>query len=337
MQYFDRKPGPIIHYDAQMERLERANPDTFRVEHRAQFAATLNAYLPQAQVDAIFDLGWPNSIPLHQREHGVLPGEDYYAHGDPSDVGANFGFAIAHLAHGEVNGEQMNHVIFDVLHAWVPGDFDYNDYQIDYTAVEDDLKRFIDRFMPVSLTFDQFNSTGTIQRLHRYVASRNYPKAIGIRKRHATKALNWETYETFKAAVGMNLVRAPNFRLARDELTYLQNVEGKIKPPTTGPVITKDVADCMAILTHDLIGEQVAAMLGQRLAGVRLRGSASGGINPYPPAPKMNPLEQLSSFGERNSAPEYWGFPGRRAVNPDGTFVRGRRRRQGRGLPRHRN
>ena len=140
--------------DAQMQHVERANPETFRVEHRAHFAATIDAYLPQGRVNAIFDVGWPDGTPLPQRTRGVLPGQDYYAHGDPSEVGANFGFAIAHLAQGEVNGEQVNHVIFDVLHAWLPGDFDYNDYEIDYIAVEEDLKSFVDRFMPVSLTFD---------------------------------------------------------------------------------------------------------------------------------------------------------------------------------------
>jgi hypothetical protein len=44
--------------------------------------------------------------------------------------------------------------------------------------------------------------------------------------------------------------------MRRSPMMSLQDVGGKVEPPETGPVTTKDVADCMAILTHSLIGEQ---------------------------------------------------------------------------------
>ena len=215
-QFFERKPQAVITYDEQMKRAERANPESFRVEYRGHFASIIDAYLPENRVNDIFNLGWQGKELVHKQQ-GILPAVDYHCHGDPSKSGANFGWAIAHVEMGEFQetGEMVEHIIFDVLHAWVPGDFDYNNFEIDYMAVEDDLKSYIDRFMPVRITFDQFNSIGFIQRLRQYVAMREFPKRISMWERTAQKALNWETYETFKNAVGLGLVRAPDFDLAR--------------------------------------------------------------------------------------------------------------------------
>ena len=340
--YFDRKPGPIIVYDEQMARQERANPESFRVEFRGHFATILDAYLSEKRVNDIFDLGWQGKE-LVMKQQGLLPAIDYHCHGDPSQSGANFGWAVCHTELGPLEGnpeDMVEHVIFDVVSAWVPGDFGYNNMEIDYIAVEEDIKGYIDRFMPVRITFDQFNSIGTIQRLRQYTMQREYPKRISIWERKANRALNWATYETFKTAIGLGLVRAPMFELAREELRFLQDVGGKVEPPDSGPIQTKDVADCMAILVHDLIGGQVAAIVGGQLSSVPVRGMAQGGVNPYPQAvqSRPNPIEQLSNFprsGMASGAPVPPGRPNK--YNPDGTYRRGGIYRRGRGLPRHRN
>ena len=45
--------------NTRMKRLERRNPDKFKVERRAQFASVVDAYLDEAMVDAMFDHpGW---------------------------------------------------------------------------------------------------------------------------------------------------------------------------------------------------------------------------------------------------------------------------------------
>jgi hypothetical protein len=225
------------------------------------------------------------------------------------------------------------HIIFDVLGAWIPGDYGYNNYEIDYIAIEEDLKTYIDRFMPVRFTFDQFESTGTIQRLRQHVMQREYPKRISIWERTANRALNWETYETFKNAIGLSIVRAPDFELARQELKFLQDVGGRVEPPDTGPITTKDVADCMAILTHDLIGENVAALVGQQLSGLSLGKHAQGGI-PVMPGTSGSAADDIAmrfsnvhgGSGMRSGAPVPPGRPNK--FNPDGTRRRpGRRRR----------
>ena len=45
--------------NTRMKRLERRNPDKFKVERRAQFASVIDAYLDEAMVDSMFDApGW---------------------------------------------------------------------------------------------------------------------------------------------------------------------------------------------------------------------------------------------------------------------------------------
>src|SRR5207245_1480273 len=114
----------------------------------------------------------------------------------------------------------------------------------------------ITNFMPSEVTFDQFNSIGTIQNLNRWISRHQFPKRIVAYERTATAPLNWKTYETFKTALGLGLVHAPYFELVDLELKFLQvHNNDKVDHPTAGPVQTKDVADCMAIVVYSLIGD----------------------------------------------------------------------------------
>jgi hypothetical protein len=326
-------------YDHEMEQLEKANPETFAVERRSFFAAVLNAYLSPIQIARIWQ-PWNGRVMVTQSagKLGIL----YRAHGDPSKSNANFGFAIGHredspaplpstnghgpievgpfadfvrtnqaLADAHVPSEEnkirvsdLPHVVFDVITAWMPGDFP--DHQIDYDFIEEQFKGYIDAFMPTELTFDQWNSVSSIQHLQKYVYEKRLPKPVTVYERSATEPLNWETYETFKTAMGLNLVHGPFYGLADQELTYLQDLgHRKVDHPTAGPVQTKDVADCMAIVTHALLGDTLAAFIGQALSDLPLVGTQQGGMATH--QQEANPATQqtheaLSAFG-RNSNP----------------------------------
>lgn len=104
-------------YDEQMRRLEMAAPQTFAVERRSHWAATMDAYLPEGRVDDIF--GDYKGAALEMQSGGPLSTR-YKMHGDPSKSGANFGLSIAHLEAAE---DGWKHVVFDKLHAWKPEDF----------------------------------------------------------------------------------------------------------------------------------------------------------------------------------------------------------------------
>lgn len=282
-------------YDDNMVLLEKANPETFRVERRSHFAAALNAYLNQDKIATMWK-PWPGEEDvLTMKSEGRLA-VVYRAHGDPSKSGANFGFAIGHAVYPEGSG--LPHVVFDLIKHWAPGDFE--DHEIDYEAVGLEVEGYMDAFMPGELTFDQFNSVATIQRLQKHAIEQRYPKQVQIYERTATGALNWKTYETFKTALGMGLVHAPFYDLLNLELTFLQDIgHNKVDHPTSGPVQTKDVADCVAIVVYELIGEQMALMASQLGGG--LSATAQGGF-PTGQEHAEQAQEALSSFTRSRGA-----------------------------------
>lgn len=322
---FTQLRNAIQTYDKQMEREERANPETFAVERRAKFAAVMGAYLKKEKIATIW-MPW-HGVELEMQEKGVLR-TTYLAHGDPSKSGANFGFAVAHRVWDEDSG--MYHVVFDKLHAWIPSDYEENNYEVDYDEIEDELKGFIVNFMMDELSFDQFNSAGTIQRLRKFVRKTQLAKNVTIYERTATESNMWAMYEVLKTSINMGLIHAPYFELADLELTFLMEKNRKVVPPTIGPVQTKDVADCMAVLATNLIGEQVAALMGETFASVNLRGAVQGGMGAH------NEGESNVRDEQRNEATQnaLSGFKGtRRSSNgrPNPGQSYGRTRGRGRG------
>ena len=303
---FEPLTGPIQEFDSAMERLERQNPETFAVERRSRWAAALNAYLNMNKVEEMFGTTWDDR-PLVMEQRGLLS-RSYRAHGDPSKSGANFGFAIAHTEGPDTNG--MHHVVFDLIHAWLPQDFPEG--MIDYIQIDEELEGYLKAFMPDEMTFDQFNSVGTIQRLQRFSLTAQLPKRTMVHERTATAPINWKTAETFKTALNMGLVHAPPHNLAELELKFLQDLGNhKVDHPTSGPVQTKDVADCVMILTYELIGEQMAPFLREMLGEMPVGGAASGGTLPHStgPAGGADPRDALSSFGRSAARGRGYSMP----------------------------
>jgi hypothetical protein len=302
-----------------MKQLERANPETFAVERRSHWAATTDAYLNEARVDDIFKPWLGRTLEMQTQRSSLSV--DYKMHGDPSKSGANFGLSIAHVEQGE---DGWDHVVFDHISAWRPSDFDQNRYEIDYAVVEQELKAYVDAFVPVEVSFDQFNSVHSIQELRRHVREQRHPKNVSVFERTATRALNWEVAETFKTSLGLGLVHAPYFELAEQELKFLQDIGGKVAHQTSGPVQTKDVADTMMILVHALIGDQMKARAAGELASLPLRMSQPAGQSAAPSGPHA----ELSSFA-RGSRPEAPRNPARgRHLDARGRGAASRRRAQ---------
>jgi len=263
--------GAIQIYDDDMAREERANPDTFGVERRSHWATAMDAYLNPGKVDDMF-AAWAARPEVFGRPELAMQVRGpltvlYRAHGDPSNVNCRFGFAMAHTEPGP---DKMLHAVFDLIHFWDPADYD--DHFIDYDEVTDWIyDNVIMRFYPEELTFDQFNVPSTVKRLQKKVHAGHLPKRVQVYERPATNQLNWSTYETFKGALNMGFVHAPPHGEASQELKFLRKPEGqaKVVPPDSGPVVTKDIADCIAIVTADLLGEQMAVFLGAALGSQR--------------------------------------------------------------------
>ena len=292
--------GAIQAYDIPMQRLERANPETFAVERKSHFASVMDAYLTESKVLQIFQ-PWTERPAqygppyLQQQESGLLI-MTYKAHADPSKSNCNFGLAVAHT---ETDDQGTLHCVFDLLHHWEPQNWD--DGIVDYDEIGDFMvERIAQRFFPDEITFDQFNSVATIQKINKRLIREAGPKQVVAYEKTATKDLNWSRAETFKTATNMGLVHAPYYELAENELKFLQDKGNKVVDhPTTGPVQTKDVADCMFEVVHYFLGKQIQLML-EEMGKQRIHGGLQGGTLGMQKTPQSyvpRPSDPFSDFG----------------------------------------
>lgn len=273
-------------YDDQMRQLEKANPETFAVERRSHWAQSLASYLDRKKIEEMFGPWRGQQLRMQTRAPLSMT---LKAHGDPSKVNDNFGWAIAHTEAGDESTRGLPYVVFDVLHHWRPGDFP--NHTIDYLAVLDDIKAYIKDFAPDEITFDQFNSVMPIGLLQQYVIEERIPKRISIFEKTATRPLNWKRAEIFKAALNLGLIKAPmldvhgevseHAEMAELELRFLEEANGKVDHPSSGPIQHNDIADAMFECVYALIGEQMAAFLGQAFDNAGVSGTAAGGADPY--------------------------------------------------------
>jgi hypothetical protein len=303
-------------YDDQMRKLEKADPDTFGVERRAQWATVMDAYLDPDKVEAAFApwhsrperYGGPLILPTTQ---GILA-YGYKGHADPSSVNCRFGIAVAHT---ETDAEGRPHVVFDKIRHFDPADFPK--HTIDYEEVEDWIwDEIITPYQPEEFTFDQYQSVGSIQKLVKQLARARLPKRVDVFERTATNAINWKYAETFKAAINMGLVHAPEYPEGMLELKFLQKPPGinRVDHPTVGPVQTKDIADAIMITTWSLIGEWIAGYK-EMLNGASAVGAMQGGLHGSSPRSPENyatdqdsqaTFDALRSFSRTRTGREGW-------------------------------
>lgn len=307
--------GAIQAYDDQMARLEQSNPETFKVERRSHFAVALDAYLNEAKVKQIFQpwqerdayFGQPM---LGMQQRGRLD-IDYAAHGDPSKSNANFGLA---LAHAEPGPDGRLHVVFDKIHHFWPGDF--ADHIVDYDQVELWIwENMLEPFTPQQMTFDQFNSAQVIQRLARRAREARLPRTSQVYEKTATKQHNWQRAEIFKTAVNLGYVHAPYYEQAELELRFLQEKNGVVDHPDSGPVQTKDVADAMMECVMALIGDQIVSLRSE-LGAMRPQGAMQSGIEPFPGMSKSVDGETQKLFDQLGGMGKSRGMRREDALRP---------------------
>jgi hypothetical protein len=250
---------------------ERRDPDTFKVEYRAQFAEVIDSFLRPELVDQMFDPEFNDRVLGKELRptSGAVSFVTYKGHGDPSSVGpANFGIAVGHIEtiENQDTGLHEQHVVFDLIDAFYPEDF--KNHTIDWTEIVPEITRLINAFRPFEWTFDQFDSTMAIQTLQ------NNLSQLGVRDTMVyVKTATWEgnmrRAKNFRAALNLGRVHAPHpdtynalatknsIELARQELKFLQEKNGRVDRQKIGPVRTKDIADCIMEVTDALIGDTI--------------------------------------------------------------------------------
>lgn len=315
---FPEHEGPIIERAGLLDLYEDLDPDAFATEYGAQFAAGVNSYLNSrtiARLTAPYD-GWDMEV------HKIGAGNRRYAaHGDPSRVGDNFGFAIGHVRK-DANG--IPHVFIDDAWSWKPKDFP--DHTINYMTVEAEIAEVLSVYPVTSLTFDQFASAGTIDRLAAFAPTTRWDHHTRVFEQTASGPYNWKSCEIFKAAAMMGLVHIPpELTEALEELEYLKVTGQRVDHPTTGPVRHKDISDAIINVVYALIGENWDATF-QRFAGLALH--ASPGHGAY--APSVMPATGSRSDGDVFAALSRFGSTGVGAPRGDG-YKPARGHRRGRG------
>lgn len=268
--------GPIQAYDDEMRREELANPDTFAVERRSDWATSLEAYLNRGKVDMIF-APWEGRQPgfgqphLTEQVRGPLS-VAYVAHGDPSTVNHRFGWCVGHA---EPDEQGMLHAVIDQVHFWDPEISNppyVVDHTIDYEEVTDWIfDHAISKFEPTDVSFDPYNVPATVHRLNKKIRKETTHKSIMVYQTAPTLPLNWARWECTKAAINLGLAHCYPFPDLSTELKFLQKAEGvnKVEPPESGPCTTNDIADAFSHVVQKLLGEQLSAYLGQDLANAR--------------------------------------------------------------------
>lgn len=315
---------------ARDERLkEKANPDTYRVERRAQWAEVLDGYLDPNVVDRAYNgmihipaAGVPTlrediMRPVRMATEGSYT-HNYMAHLDPSSTTAGFGFALGHVEafpNPNFGGEPVNHVIIDVVKRWNPEDFPQG--TIDYMVVMREVLHIIDLFRPSELTFDQFNSIMPVQWLREEMAVKRIHETKVFESQGGNKE-NWNKWQTLKTAMNLGMIHvAPDCEdsdYSKQELKFLScdmtKQNPKVERQTTGPVQTKDMADCIRDVNYKFLGSFLSDLIGTR-GNPMIRTGAQGGY----------PIGGRSEFGPRSTAStsgsldQFYGGRGARGGN----------------------
>jgi hypothetical protein len=234
---------------------EKANPDKFKVERRAEWSEVVNAYLNPERVNEAYAPSYRGKE-IQGTQMGNYNNMPYVMHCDPSSTTAGFGFAIAHVEEFMDPDTQLmeGHVVFDLVKRWNPADFPNS--TIDYMQVMEELLRYCEAYRPRSLTFDQFNSVAPIQWLQKNLAEKGL--SVQVYMETATKLRNRNKWEFFKTALNLGRVHIPpdcvDSEYSSLELKFLQEKQGSVDKQSIGPVQTKDIADCIAECTRVLMG-----------------------------------------------------------------------------------
>ena len=308
-------------YDENMRLLEKREPDVFKVERMSQWAEVTNAYLNPKMVERIFDPfvdATGETRILEEQNEGNFS-VIYRGHCDPSKSGANTAAMIGHVEkmYDKDDGEEWYHVIIDWIKVWNPEDYDEN--QIDYEEVEEELVDVLSKFRTTKVfSFDQYGAFVTLPRLKkRLLQSRPAHKVI-IREEKFTKESNMRRNERFKSAIGMNWVHSyrddfgpDNTSLLEQELKFLQEINGRVDKQKFGPIRTSDLSDCLMVIVDALLEDNFVKLeMRDRLSNTNLYPGAQGGYHTRN-ANDMQPVsarDRLRVFGAQRSQRDYGGM-----------------------------
>ena len=308
-------------YDDDMKRLEKREPDTFKVERLSQWAEVTNAYLNPKMVDRMFepfvDAEGETRIlePEFEGKFNII----YRGHCDPSKSGANTAAMFCHVEkmRDPEDGEEWYHVVVDRMKVWDPQD--YEDNQLDYEEVEEQLVDMLCQFPTTrTFSFDQYGAFVTLPRLKRRLKQLKQPHKVKITEEKFTKESNMRRAERFKSALGMNWIHSykddygpGGTSLLEQELKFLQEINGRVDKQKFGPIRTSDLSDCLMVCVDALLEDNFVRLeMRERLAQTDLHLGAQGGYhtNNAPGWQQLSSRDKLRKFGSSRVQSDYGGM-----------------------------
>ena len=305
-------------YDEDMQRLEKREPDTFKVERLSQWAEVTNAYLNPKMVDQMFlpfvDSSGETRI-LEEQMEGTF-NITYYGHCDPSKSGANTASMICHVEKmsDPEDGEEWYHVIVDWMKVWSPDDYD--DGQLDYEEIEEELVDVLCRYRTTKVfSFDQYGAFVTLPRLKRRLKQLKQPHKVTIKEAKFTKESNMRRAERFKSSLGMGWVHSykddygpGGSSLLEQELKFLQEINGRVDKQKFGPIRTSDISDCLMVCVDALLEDNFVKLeMRDRLKNTDLHLGAQGGYHTgnVPGWQQLSARDKLRKFGSSRVQTDY--------------------------------
>jgi intein/homing endonuclease len=135
------------------------------------------------------------------------------------------------------------------------------------------------------------NSASSISKIRKHVVEGSRPKKTQVYEVTATEATNFVKAEVFKSGINTNRIHAPMLDVhgapndasvvAELEMRFLQRKGNRVDHPSSGPVQSKDVFDCLCEVVWRLIGKELAEEMGMELAALGIGTGGQGGTNPY--------------------------------------------------------
>ena len=307
-------------YDDEMQRLEKREPDVFKVERLSQWAEVTDAYLNPKMVERMFEPfkdATGQMRVLEEQAFGKI-GFIYRGHCDPSKSNANTAAMICHVESipSPEDGETWYHVIMDWARVWRPED--YPEHQVDYEEIEEEIVEVLSRFRTTKVfSYDQYGGFVTVPRLKKRVKELNPPHKVIIKEEKFTAQSNDRRAERFKSALGMNWVHTyrdsygpDGSCLLEQELKFLQEVNGRIRKQDFGPIQTKDFADCLMVCVEQLLEDNFVRLeMRDKLGQTQLLYGAQGGYHTGNVNPStMSTRDKLKSFNAQRQMQDYKGM-----------------------------
>ena len=240
---------------------ERSDPNSFRVESRAQFLEGIDTYFDHEAVEKVFE-PW-NGKKLTEQSEGKH-GTEYQMHLDPALVNDMFSAMVCHAEDSTEEDEfgiKYKHLVVDWYSVYKPQDF--ADGRLKYAVVLDDIKRIALAFRPSVITTDQFNSAYITETLSSFVHDKHI--RCKVYEETATGAKNTKMYECLKFSINTGLVHSYYDKLNAKEtwrcllqamLEQVQFKNGKVEKPRSAEFGHLDLVDCLAVLCMRLLGDQ---------------------------------------------------------------------------------